>query len=221
MMESKRSKKTRSDAGPPKSSNAVRSSLVSTSSSRPAQKERVKSAPLIPQYQIPLATRSDAPTKRETQFTESEPGSFDSPSSPFNRTTAGPAKAVGVQTQTQGTDNINEVVIAVLGMDAVGKTTFVHLALDLKKATTSIISSKKVSLEGSISMVRLVKVKIDDVAIEGESVIWPEKVGEDKIPPIDGALVMYNVLDQCSITTLPPILSKSYPFSGVQAALTK
>ena len=212
MMESKRSKKSRSDAGPPKSANPVRSSLISSTSSRPAHKERVKSAPLIPQHQLPLAARSETPIKRETQSIESESGSLDLPLSPVNRTTAGLAKAAEVQTQTQGTDNINEVVIAVLGVEAVGKSTFVHLALDLKKATTSIISSKKVSLEGSISMVRLVKVKIDDVAIEAESVQWPGKIGEDKIPPIDGALVMYNVLDQCSITTLPPILSKSSVF---------
>ncbi len=186
-MELKRSKKTRSDGGPSKTSNPTRNSLTPTSSSRPAHKERVKSAPLIPQHQLPQATRSQTPTKRESHSTESGSGSLPTPSSPVNRKSPHPSKASGPPSQVHGSDDINEVVIAVLGVDSVGKSTFVHLALDLKKATTSIISSKKVSLEGSISMVRLVKVNIDDVDIEHESVTWPERIGEQIIPPIDGA----------------------------------
>ena len=100
-------------------------------------------------------------------------------------------------------------MIAVSGADAVGKSTFVHLALDLKKAVTSSISSKKVSLEGAISVVRLVEVDIEDVEVEDESLLWPELAGDQVIPAIDGVLVMYNVLDPSSVSPLPPLLSES------------
>ena len=103
---------------------------------------------------------------------------------------------------------VNEVIIAVLGADAVGKSTFVQHALDLKKAVTAPISSKKVSLEGSISVVRLVEVDIGEVGIEDESLAWPESVGHNPFPAIDGVLVMYNVLDPSSIAPLPPLLSE-------------
>lgn len=104
---------------------------------------------------------------------------------------------------------MNEVVIGVLGADAVGKSTFIHLALDLKKAATSPVSSKKVSLEGLISVVRLIEVDAEDVEVEDDSLIWPETVGDEVIPPVDGALVIYNVLDPSSVTPLPLLLSES------------
>ena len=103
---------------------------------------------------------------------------------------------------------INEVVIAVLGVGAVGKSKFVHLALDLKRVATSAISSKKVSLEGLISMVRLIEVDIRDVKIQDERLRWPDMAGNQTLPSIDGALVMYNVLDQSSTTPLSPVLSE-------------
>ena len=99
-------------------------------------------------------------------------------------------------------------MIAVLGTDAVGKSTFVQLALDLKKAVTAPISSKKVSLEGSISVVRLVEVDVENVDIVDGSLLWPAKVGDQSIPTIDGILMMYNVMDPSSIAPLSPLLSR-------------
>ena len=213
MMESKRSTKSRSYGEQSKSSVPAHSSLTSTSNNRPSHKERVKSAPQIPQslqHQPPSTTQPHAPSKRESHKLESSPGAFSPPSSPLNRNPAySSVRHTSVHSQIQGRGEVNEVVIGVLGADAVGKSTFVHLALDLKKAATSKISSKKVSLEGLISVVRLIEVDVERVEIEDESLLWPDTVGEQTFPSIDGALVMYNVLDQSSITPLPPILSKS------------
>lgn len=103
---------------------------------------------------------------------------------------------------------MSEVVICVLGADAVGKTTFVHRALDLKKAATSPISSKKVSLEGLISVVRLIELSVEDVEVKNNKLLWPDTVGDESVPPVDGALVMYSVLDPSSVASLPPLLSE-------------
>ena len=101
-----------------------------------------------------------------------------------------------------------------LGAPSVGKSTFVHCALDLKKASTSPISSKKVSLEGRISLVRLLELGLDEVEItEEEEVRWPRKVGNQSMPDIDGVLAMYDVMNQNSIDALPEVLSESFETS--------
>ena len=100
-------------------------------------------------------------------------------------------------------------MLAVIGAPATGKSTFVHCALDLK-TTTSPISSKKVSLGGRVSLVRLVELGLEDVEISGEQkVCWPEKVGDQNMPDIHGVLALYDVMDQSSIARMPQLLSES------------
>ena len=86
-----------------------------------------------------------------------------------------------------------------------------HCALDLKKASTSPISSKKVSLEGKIYLVRLLELGLDEVEItEEEEVRWPRKVGDQSMLDIDGVLAVYDVMNQNSIAALPELLSESF-----------
>lgn len=101
-------------------------------------------------------------------------------------------------------------MLAVLGGSHVGKSTFVRCALDLKKVSDSPVSSKKVSLEGKISVVRLIEIGIASVKITAEQkVVWPDKLGEHNVPNIDGVLALYDVMDQDSITPMPNLLSES------------
>ena len=206
MMESKKSKKTRSYGEASKSSNPARTSLATSPTTRPSQKERVQSAPLIPQS---LHQQPSFSSKWGSHTSEHSPGALSPPSSPTHRKSKCSSSRLSAQSPIEGSGGVKEVVISVLGADAVGKSTFVHLALDLKKAATSPISSKKVSLEGLISVVRLVEVNVEDVEVEDDSLLWPETVGDQVIPPIDGALVIYNVLDPSSVTPLPLLLSES------------
>lgn len=91
-----------------------------------------------------------------------------------------------------------------------GKSTFVHCALDLKKASASPVSSKRVSLEGKISIVRLLELGLEDVQVTAEQkVLWPEKVGDQNMPDIDGVLALYDVMDQTSISRMSNLLSES------------
>lgn len=109
-----------------------------------------------------------------------------------------------------GSGEIQEVALAVLGGPAVGKSTFVHCALDLKKTSPSRVSSKKVSLEGKISIVQLFEIGLEDVEVTAEQkVLWPEKVRDQNRPDIDGVLALYDVMDQTSIAPMPTLLSES------------
>lgn len=107
--------------------------------------------------------------------------------------------------------SVREVTLVVLGAPAVGKSTFVRCALDLKKVPTSAIPSKKVSLEGEISIVRMLELSFDDVEVTADqNVRWPIKMGDHNTPIIDGVLVLYDVMDQGSIAHIPAVLSESF-----------
>lgn len=109
-----------------------------------------------------------------------------------------------------GSGEIQEIALAVLGGPAVGKSTFVHCALDLKKASLSRVSSKKVSLEGNISNVQLLEIGLEEVEVTAEQkVLWPEKVRDQNRPDIDGVLALYDVMDQTSIAPMQNLLSES------------
>ena len=241
MMERRRSaKKSRSYGGIPKGSRNSQSSLPVSSSGRPPFRERVRSAPLgIPQTEEQLQSRPRCPEDipngkpgRESQTSEPPLGISSSPSStsstyygtqsqrdkgtsqakPFRS-----RKSHGTPAENEGkfgsTSDVQEVSLAVLGAPAVGKSTFVHCALDLKKPSTSPVASKKVSLEGQISIVRLFELGLDDVEVTSEqSMRWPERVGDESMPRIDGVLALYDVMNQSSIAPIPPLLSESFRF---------
>ena len=107
--------------------------------------------------------------------------------------------------------DVQEVILAVLGAPAVGKSTFVRCALDLKRTSTSLVSSKKVSLEGKISIVKLLELGFEDVEITPDhNVLWSTKVGDKNTPIIDGVLALYDVKNRSSITQIPALLSESF-----------
>ena len=106
--------------------------------------------------------------------------------------------------------DVQVVTLVVLGASVVGKSSFVRCALDLKKASSSALSSKKVSLEGKISIVRLLELGFEDLEITADqNVRWPTKVGDYDTPIIDGVLALYDVMDQGSIARIPALLSES------------
>ena len=82
--------------------------------------------------------------------------------------------------------------------------------MDLKRTSTLPFSSKKVSLEGKISVVRLLELGFDDVKVTADQgVCWPEKIGDQNMPEIDGVLALYDVMNQDSISQIPGLLGES------------
>lgn len=107
-----------------------------------------------------------------------------------------------------------EVNVAVLGASGVGKSTFVQCALDLRQPAISPISSKKVSLEGVLIRIKLLEVQLSDVKIiDNQRIEWPQRLGEQSTPRIDGVLALYDVMDQRSISRIPELLSESHDFN--------
>lgn len=98
----------------------------------------------------------------------------------------------------------------VLGADGVGKSTFVEKALDVPYPVASRAAERKISVKGSDYIVRLLEVSIDDVDWDDddETVVWPEAIDDKTMPRIDGALVLYDIVDASSLEKVPQMLSK-------------
>lgn len=198
------SKKTRSYGGAPRSLRTSLNPPSPSSTARPQYKERVKSAPLgVPQIEEQQRQRTSQ-HRRESQTLEPSPRLLGPFSAPISNEPAVYAPRYGSNGHA---GNVQVVTLAVLGAPAAGKSTFVRCALDLKKASTSALSSKKVSLEGKISVVRLLELGFEDLEITADlNVRWPTKMEDHDTPFIDGVLALYDVMDQGSIARIPALL---------------
>ncbi|KAJ9253229.1 hypothetical protein DTO207G8_4236 [Paecilomyces variotii] len=117
--------------------------------------------------------------------------------------------------------NLPHVRLAVIGSKAVGKSTFVQCALDMKHPPTSHSNSKKMSLDGTVYMVRLLEISLDDISFDTNgSVIWPRTSDDNNLPPVDGALILHDVTSPGGIIEASRLLSaltkSSIPYVLVQ-----
>lgn len=216
-MESRRSKTTRSHGEASKSARDTRSSLSAAHSSRPQLKDRVKSAPLVAQTSRVRqdVMRSKHPStsaraaSREKQYGNSPPLTPTPPLPPLLGQQGEPAQSANALGQTRNENGIREVTLAVTGASQAGKSTFIECALDLKKPLSAPIATKKVSLEGVISTLRLIEIPLVKLTVgSDEGLTWPENVGGQSTQQVDGALVVYDVMNQDSFNRLSAILSR-------------
>ncbi|KAJ9299092.1 hypothetical protein DTO271G3_3334 [Paecilomyces variotii] len=117
--------------------------------------------------------------------------------------------------------NLPHVRLAVIGSKAVGKSTFVQCALDMKHPPTSHSNSKKMSLDGTVYMVRLLEIALDDISFDTNGrVVWPRTSDDNNLPPVDGALILHDVTNPSSIIEASRLLSaltkSSIPYVLVQ-----
>lgn len=92
-----------------------------------------------------------------------------------------------------------EVTIAVVGEDNAGKTSFIKCALDMKVTPSSLSTKKKMSLDGSVYMVRLLEVDLRQVFVDENNVIvWPQLEKDSAPPMIDGVLLLHDATRSAS-----------------------
>lgn len=104
---------------------------------------------------------------------------------------------------------MSQINLVVLGALGVGKSTFVQKALDLRHHPVSHYSSKKMSLDGIIYLVRLLEISMEEIIIDDDrKVRWPRIVSDRNMPSVDGVLVLYDVTNPESIQGVPEILGK-------------
>ncbi|CAZ84425.1 unnamed protein product [Tuber melanosporum] len=141
-------------------------------------------------------------------------GSFDSYSSSHlsgQSPTLGPQH--GEQTILRDFENmspnnsIRDLCIAVVGARGVGKSTFIQRAYDLKSLPNEdAVTAKLMTVERSLCTVKLVEVNLAKLDLDSQQLVWPRAMDGQRLPFVDGVLILYDVTNPASIANLPESL---------------
>ncbi|TLD36712.1 ras GEF [Venturia nashicola] len=104
-----------------------------------------------------------------------------------------------------------EINIVVLGSPFVGKSAFIQKAFNLQAPPTTATSSRKMSIDGSVYVVRLIELSFNELALDDEDrICWPDLVNGASMPYIDGAFTLYDVMNKESLVQMPGTLQGIY-----------
>lgn len=110
--------------------------------------------------------------------------------------------------------------IAVIGSAGVGKSSLIKRALGLPSLPTGIASSLRMSIDNVIYTVSMVEFDLESFGIlPNHRIQWPKQINGQIVPKMDGALLLYDVMNRDSITELPQTLSEQsllYTSNGPQ-----
>lgn len=91
-----------------------------------------------------------------------------------------------------------------------GKSTLIQRALGLRTLPTSIASSLRMSVDNVVYTVSLIELDLESFDINPDRRIqWPKQINGHIVPRMDGALLLYDVMNRESIQELPQTLSES------------
>ncbi|KAK0706454.1 ras guanine nucleotide exchange factor domain-containing protein [Lasiosphaeria miniovina] len=103
--------------------------------------------------------------------------------------------------------DMDAINIAVIGADGVGKSSLIQRALRSQRPP-SLVTTVRQEVDGSSYQVTLVELDLEVFDVDPEQPIqWPKQVGGHMLPRIDGALVLYDVINKDSIRYLPQAMS--------------
>lgn len=107
---------------------------------------------------------------------------------------------------------MQDINIAVIGARRAGKSTFIRRALGLPDTTAPSNCSRKWTIDGVPYIVRFLEIYINDLQVEERNIIkWPDTIHDMATPRIDGAVTIYDVTSQDSLTNVPEMLSENRP----------
>ena len=94
--------------------------------------------------------------------------------------------------------------IAVIGADAVGKSTYVQRVLGLPRPPISKTSSVRLLVDGVSQLITLIELELEHFELDpSQPIQWPQQINGHLVPRMDAALVLYDVMAEPSIRELP------------------
>ena len=105
---------------------------------------------------------------------------------------------------------MESINIACIGANGVGKSHFIQRALGLSKAPGAQPTAARIFIDNVPYAVTVFELDLEYFDVNPERQIqWPRQIGGTMMPPIDGVLLLYDVMNKESIMELPQTLSKS------------
>ncbi|KAL9031512.1 MAG: hypothetical protein Q9196_000450 [Gyalolechia fulgens] len=88
-----------------------------------------------------------------------------------------------------------------------GKSTFIQHALDLEKTPSSKVATKKVALEGVVSILEIHEFNVHEIEINSDGTPrWPENTAVNITGKVNGILLIYSIKDVASTKPVPSVL---------------
>ncbi|QSZ33268.1 hypothetical protein DSL72_002856 [Monilinia vaccinii-corymbosi] len=95
-----------------------------------------------------------------------------------------------------------------IGSNGVGKSTLIQRALGLRSLPNSIASSLRMSVDEVGYIVTLIELDLESFdIIPDRRIQWPKQINGHIVPRMDGALLLYDVMNRESIAELPQTLN--------------
>ncbi|KAG6010282.1 hypothetical protein E4U21_007331 [Claviceps maximensis] len=109
--------------------------------------------------------------------------------------------------------------IAIIGVDGVGKSSFVQRALNLAHPPTTYSSSVRMTVDNVTHVVTLLELDLEHFELNpSQPIQWPKQINGQIVPRVDAAMVLYDVTSRESIRELPRVVA-SLTISGLPTVL--
>ncbi|KAM3066765.1 hypothetical protein ACMFMG_011836 [Clarireedia jacksonii] len=166
----------------------------------------IKDDPFFRNYQSPHSVSLARELKSATY--EERSHNDDVFKDPPPRSNKRPSVDHSVNIPPQSRSGMADINIAVIGSNGVGKSTLIQRALSLRALPTSITSSLRMSVENVAYTVSLIELDLESFDINPDRQIqWPKQMNGHIVPRMDGALLLYDVMNRESIAELPQTLN--------------
>lgn len=100
--------------------------------------------------------------------------------------------------------------IAVIGAEGVGKTTFIQQLRRTPRSSNPNITTSRHDVDGTPYLVTLVELDLEGIELDpNQPVHWPKQIGGHMVPRMDGALILYDAVNEESMREVPPIIGES------------
>ncbi|KAK4115785.1 ras GEF [Canariomyces notabilis] len=98
--------------------------------------------------------------------------------------------------------------IAVIGAEGVGKSTFIQQVRRASRPPASNITTMPHDVDGTQYLVTIVELDLEGIELDpNQPVQWPKQIGGRMVPRMDGAMILYDGMNEERVREVPPILA--------------
>ncbi|KAK4122724.1 ras GEF [Parathielavia appendiculata] len=103
---------------------------------------------------------------------------------------------------------MESINIAVIGAEGVGKSTFIRHLCRTPVPSAPNITKMHHELDGAPYFVTLVELDLEGIELDpNQPIHWPKQIGGHRLPCMDGALILYDAMDEETMREVPPIIA--------------